>query len=178
MGKVLVPESLVLIWVCIVFCSTMLADKPVPECLFGMAWISQIWISLHVCSRCPPWVQTWHVEGNICSFNVAPVCNGYWCNPTPQPMVWSSLHFLNIFSVICRYWLILNLDMNTIQKFSNNASGMSKLAGCDFEDLLQVICIFHPLLRFTDGHYSAVFQYSKAFSPNHIIQLLSHYYLN
>ena len=55
---------------------------------------------------------------------------------------------------------------------------MSKLAGRDFEDLLQVICIFHLLLRFTDGRYSAVFQYSKAFFPKHIIQLLLHYYLN
>jgi len=177
-GKVLAPESLVPTQVCIAFRSTMLADKPVPECLFGMAWISPIWISLHVCSRCPPWVWTWHVEENVCSFNAVPVCNRYWCDPTPQPMVWSSLHFLNTFSVVCRYRLIPTFGCDTIWKFSNNASGMSKLAGHDFENLLQVICVFHPLLRFTDGRYSAVFQYLKVFSLNHIIQLLSHYYLN
>ena len=38
----------------------------------------------------------------------------------------------------CRYRLISAFGRSTIQKFSNDVSAMKKLAGRDFEDLLQV----------------------------------------
>jgi hypothetical protein len=52
---------------------------------------------------------------------------------------------------------------DTIQKFTNNASGMKKLAARDFEDLLQVYTTYDfshcPLLT----HISAQWLFSKAF---------------
>jgi hypothetical protein len=46
-------------------------------------------------------------------------------------MTYVTLHF--------RYRQIPTFGRDTIRKFSNNASGMKKLAARDFEDLLQVM---------------------------------------
>ncbi|KAG2740084.1 hypothetical protein P692DRAFT_201872694 [Suillus brevipes Sb2] len=49
-----------------------------------------------------------------------------------------------------RYWRVPTFGRGTIRKFSNNASGMKKLAAHDFEDLLQcAIPVFEDLLPAT-----------------------------
>lgn len=48
------------------------------------------------------------------------------------------IHFIDSIVSFCRYRLIPTFGQGTIRKFGNNASAMKKLAGRDFEDLLQV----------------------------------------
>jgi hypothetical protein len=57
-------------------------------------------------------------------------------------VIYSTPHF--------RYRQIPTFGRDTIRKFSNNASGMKKLAARDFEDLLQVmqLSIFYPCCQF------------------------------
>lgn len=46
-----------------------------------------------------------------------------------------------------RFRLISTFGTDTIRRFSNNASEMKKLAGRDYEDLLQVLFTFLFLMR-------------------------------
>jgi hypothetical protein len=45
---------------------------------------------------------------------------------------------LGLLTLAGRFRRVPTFGRNTIRKFSNNASGMKKLAARDFEDLLQV----------------------------------------
>ena len=42
----------------------------------------------------------------------------------------------------CRYREVPTFGRDTICKFSDNVSALTKLAACDFEDLLQVYFMF------------------------------------
>lgn len=49
---------------------------------------------------------------------------------------------------VCSYWDVPTFGCDTIRKFSNNVSGLTKLAVRDFEDLLQVTVLFYILAVF------------------------------
>jgi hypothetical protein len=50
----------------------------------------------------------------------------------------STIHVFANYEPHCRYRLMPTFGRDTIRRFHNNASEMKKLAGRDYEDLLQV----------------------------------------
>ena len=152
---------------CPTLCCTWWPNRLYEECFLHP--IIPFWLQLFLafCTWPPPWIWAWSLEGYFYTPHAYFVCSRKRVYPFIELAVNTFMfEFSFLYLMLLRYRNVPTFGRGTIRRFHTNASAMKKLAGRDFEDLLQVRSIY---INGTSSKlytvFSACFRASTTWAP-------------